>query len=94
MIEVTGIIPPTIFTSSIDGKRYIVPDWIEVDKDFDISKNLVWKRPVFEKEKELARVKASRGNTVYIISEYKGKIKCSCSGFRYKKVCKHITEYK
>jgi hypothetical protein len=55
---------------------------------------LVWKRPVFEKEKELARVKASRGNTVYIISEYKGKIKCSCSGFRYKKVCKHITEYK
>jgi hypothetical protein len=26
-------LPPTLFTSTLDGKKYIVPTWIEVEQD-------------------------------------------------------------
>lgn len=26
-------LPPALFTSTIDGKKYIVPTWIEVEQD-------------------------------------------------------------
>jgi len=93
-IEVDGILPPTKFKSLVSNKTYIVPQWIEVDDDFNMETDLIWNKTKYNQPKELAKVKASRGNTVYTISELNNKISCTCSGFKFKLGCKHVQQFK
>ncbi len=93
IIEVSGILPPSRFISPVDGKHYIIPHWIEIPNNFDF-KNVIWTKTTYEKEIIIGQIKASRGNTVYNITQLKDDLKCSCSGFNYRKSCKHIQQFK
>jgi hypothetical protein len=46
-----GVLPPTIFTSNVDQKRYIVPAWIEVEQDTTIDQ-VEWVKPSFLKNND------------------------------------------
>ena len=86
--------PPIIFTSSIDGKKYIVPDWIEVHPETTLS-DIQHVRPKPSKIKpQIFKVKD------YLIKYNSDKklYTCNCQGyFRVKDKnigCKHIQEVK
>lgn len=100
-ITVTSLLPPTHFISPMSKKHYIVPGnigggWIEIQPDFDIKTDLIWVKPEYKKDKELGKIPASKGDTVYTISETKkGEIVCDCPGFKYRgRTCKHIQPFK
>lgn len=90
--EIKSPITPSIFVSSIDGKTWIVPVWVEVPKGTVLSQ-IKHIAPTYDQFVELSRVKASKGNTVYIISQKGKEYKCTCTGFKFKRNCKHIAEY-
>lgn len=93
-IQVDGIIPPTKFKSIVSNKTYIVPQWIEVGDDFNLETDLIWNKTQYNQPKELAKIKASRGDTFYIISQLNNKIICTCSGFKFRTECKHVQKFK
>lgn len=94
-------LPPAIFTSIFDGKKYIVPGWKEVSKNI-ILKDAEWVKEEIKIKKteiEIFEFKSSSGDEVYIAKKYinlDGSIKygCSCPGvWRSKnRKCKHILE--
>ena len=92
LIEIKSHFPVSLFTSPVDGKKYIVPNWIEVPKETTFEQ-IKWIPILYEKFVDLAHVKASRGNTIYVISKKGNEYKCTCSGFKFKKGCKHVAEY-
>ena len=94
MIEIISLLQPTKFKSPASGKWYLVPEWIEIPANFDMEKELNWIPMKFGVEKELGRVKASKGNEYYIITQLKKEIKCTCAGFKYRGMCKHIQQFK
>lgn len=98
MITVKSIYPPVI--GYIRNKYYLQPGWIEVSKDFKLS-DVEWLLPdsVIKYDEEHSKlvtedkewkVKASRGNTEYLIKLIGGNFTCTCSGFGFRKKCKHI----
>lgn len=90
--EIKSHFPVSLFISSIDGKHWVVPNWIELPNGTKFSQ-IKWIPILYEKFVDLAHVKASRGNTIYVISKKGNEYKCTCSGFKFKKGCKHVAEY-
>jgi len=90
--EIKSHITPSLFTSSIDGQKYIVPQWIPVPKDtkFEDIRHI---KIEYDKFQDIAKVKASKGNTFYTLSKKGNEYKCTCSGFKFKRTCKHLAEY-
>jgi hypothetical protein len=91
LFKVEGHLTPSIFISSIDGKHYIVPNWIEVPLGTKLDQVVFTKiLPNIEQWDVVAQIKAKRGNTMYDILRSGNKIQCSCSK---KKGCAHIKDY-
>lgn len=44
-----GVLPPTLFVSNIDNKKYIVPAWIEVEPNTTIEQ-VKWIKPFLNQE--------------------------------------------
>lgn len=94
-------LPPSLFISPKDGKKYIVPGWKEVHPNTTL-KDIKWVKEKIEIKKteiETFEFKSSSGNEVYITRKYTnvdGSIKygCNCPGvWRSKnRKCKHILE--
>jgi hypothetical protein len=42
-----GSLPPALYVSHITGKKYIVPAWIEVDKDTTLNQ-IEWTKPTYK----------------------------------------------
>ena len=40
--------PPALFTSALDGKKYIVPTWIEVEQDTTLD-DVEWEQITYTK---------------------------------------------
>lgn len=93
------IFPPTLFV--LNGKKYLMPYWREVDIDTEIS-DIFWNRPI-KKQTEVINHKflSSKGDVSYNTKETifpNGEIKysCSCVGSKVSKdgECKHIKTVK
>jgi hypothetical protein len=41
-------LPPALFTSALDGKKYIVPTWIEVEQDITLD-DIEWEQITYTK---------------------------------------------
>ena len=92
-------LPPVLFTSHIDGRKYIVPGWKEVHPNTTME-NIEWvKAKVVVKKTEIETFEfpSSSGSEIYITKKYTnpdGSIKygCNCPGVwrSADKKCKHI----
>jgi hypothetical protein len=85
--EVGGTMPPSVTT--LNGKRYIVPSWIEVHPQTELS-DVVYKQP---QKRPRADIVEKIGGYKTTFNSTTGKFKCSCMGFwRSKGNCKHVKE--
>lgn len=93
MITVNQLFPPTIYKSTLDGKTYVIPAWVEVPEG-TTEKDINWVKPISERPienwVEEGTIKARRGNTIYKISKFNRRYKCSCSK---QFSCNHIKDY-
>jgi hypothetical protein len=95
----TNILPPILFVSHFDGKKYIVPGWKEVPHTttFEDIKWVREKVTVKKTEMQSFEFPSSSGSEIYITRKYinpDGSIKygCNCPGVwrSADKKCKHI----
>ena len=78
---------------SLNGKHYIVPAWIEVDEsttleDIEIVEDRIRHQAVTRD------IKGSKGNVYTVSIDENGRGNCTCSGFAFRRSCKHIEEVK
>lgn len=95
----THILPPVLFTSSINGKKYIVPGWKEVPYNIT-SEDIKWVREkivIKKTEIQMFEFPSSSGSEIYITRKYTNpdssiKYGCNCPGVwrSADKKCKHI----
>jgi hypothetical protein len=90
--EIESILPPTIFISPTDGKKYLVPMWIEVHPETTYD-DVVHIRP--KAKKIIEHIDGSMGKYKTIYDPNKNKYTCSCMGYwRSKGNCKHVRALK
>jgi hypothetical protein len=83
---------------NIGDKKYIVPDWKEVDPNTTLD-DINWIRPKKQEPKvepNLFKFKSSSSDAVYIVRKIMDSYKCNCPGYWRSKTreCKHIKELK
>ena len=76
--EIEHHLPPTIFVSPQDGKKYLVPMWIEVHPETTYD-DIVWKQP--KQKKVIEHIQGSVGTYKTMFDPNKNKYTCSCMGF-------------
>ncbi len=79
---------------SQDGKKFMVPDWLEVRPD-TVYEDLKFNAPRKKKEKpEIFEFESSSGNGTYKVRKMPdGRLRCDCPGtWRTKGNCKHVKE--
>ena len=86
--------PSAVFTSPTDGKKYLVPEWIEVHPNTTIN-DIYWVKPKSRKIKpQIFKIK----NYIIRYNSDKKVYVCNCQGyFRVKDKtigCKHIQQLK
>lgn len=96
-----SIIPPRIFISPVDGKKYIVPYWLEIDDTItqeDIEKKRIRRIPKNKEDNPIApethSVKSSDGKTYYTVAFLNNTWSCDCPRYGFKRSCKHIDKIK
>lgn len=80
-----------LFESSIVGKTYVTPGWIEVPygtKREDIE--VVGLKPAPKAMYKEYKVKGSTGTMYNVVIDTVNGHSCSCVGFTYRRTCKHI----
>lgn len=93
-----SVIPPAVVT--LPTGTYVVcnGNWITVPKNTtaqEVQKN--WVRDTVKKEHvpdSSFQVKNSKGNGFYTVSVNNGSWTCTCSGFGFRRGCKHISQIK
>jgi hypothetical protein len=96
-----SIIPP--FTMSLGSKKYIMPGWyqlddIEVLPDIKDITHILPNIPIKDNipnidSYKVYKVKSSKGDKVYEVNmNISGSLECSCPGYGYRRICRHITE--
>jgi len=83
---------------NIGDKKYLVPDWKEVDPNTTLD-DINWIQPVKPEPKiepNLFKFKSSSSNAVYTVRKIMDSYKCNCPGYWRSKAreCKHIKELK
>jgi len=90
--EIEHQLPPTIFNSPTDNKKYLVPMWIEVHPETTYD-DVKWIRP--KAKKEIEHIQGSMGIYKTTYDPNKNTYKCTCMGFwRSKGNCKHVKALK
>ena len=83
---------------NIGDKKYIVPNWTEVDSNATLD-DINWIKPVKPEPKvepNLFKFKSSSSDAVYTVRKIMDSYKCNCPGYWRSKTreCKHIKELK
>ena len=89
--------PPTLYTSHVDGQKYIVPTWQKVHPKTTLA-DIEWTKP--EKQEPVVEKNtwkfesASDPGHFYTVRQSGIKLTCNCSGFWRAKDrrCKHVKE--
>ena len=90
--EIEYHLPPTIFVSPQDSKKYLVPMWIEVHPETTYD-DVKWIKP--KQKKIIEHIEGSMGKYKTTYDPNKKTYKCTCMGFwRSKGNCKHVKELK
>ena len=90
--EIEHHLPPTIFNSPTDNKKYLVPMWIEVHPETTYD-DIKWIRP--KAKKEIEHIQGSMGTYKTTYDPNKNTYKYTCMGFwRSKGNCKHVKAIK
>ena len=84
------LFPPSF--ANINGKRYIVPGWVEVEDHITFS-DIEHINPYANIKKEEWRVQGSKGN-IYTVSKLRDKYSCTCPAGKFRGTCKHIKQTK
>lgn len=91
---------PSIF--EINNKRYIVPQWTEVDDTIttEMVRDVWWSQigkpqnyPNLTKILTF-EIPNSKGNGFYTVTYEKNQWYCTCTGFGFRRRCKHIENAK
>lgn len=104
--KIVSLYRPTLI--SIGGSRYLVisgsdkqDGWYPVKENFDIRKIYkVWTPWGKQKENEVLagawtwQVQNSKKNGYYTVKFDKGGWSCDCTGFGYRRKCRHVDEAK
>ena len=82
----------------IGDKKYLVPDWKEVDPNTTLD-DINWTKPEKPEPKvepNLFKFKSSSSDAVYTVRKIMDSYKCNCPGYWRSKTreCKHIKEVK
>ena len=99
---IDSLIPPGML--ELNGKKYIMPGWYELDPDEDVKlediKWTPWKAPEdpqlagLDKTKQY-HVTSSKGDKQYTVQfNTSGSLECSCVGYGFRKSCRHIEQVK
>lgn len=94
MIPVIAPFPPAIV--NIGSKRYLVggSHWQQVDDSFTLQDAAkLWSRPKREPAPKLQtfQVANSKGTGFYLVVVGPDGNSCTCTGFGFRRTCKHIT---
>lgn len=85
--KIEGAYHPGLLVAS-DGKKYIIPKWIEVHPDTTYN-DIIWVKP--KQKKQIEHIQGSVGLYKTIYDPNKKTYKCTCMGFwRSKGNCKHV----
>jgi hypothetical protein len=88
---------PAIFTSPTNGKKYIIPAWIEVHPETTLA-DINWIKPeikITEPKKTEWSFESSSGNGFYAVRYNSlGVLACNCMGYYRSKErkCKHVKQ--
>jgi len=86
--EIEHHLPPTIFISPTNNKKYLIPMWIEVHPDTTYD-DVKWIKP--KQKKVIEHIEGSMGKYKTTYDPNKKTYKCTCMGFwRSKGNCKHV----
>lgn len=86
--EIEHHLPPTIFISPTNNKKYLIPMWIEVHPDTTYD-DVKWIKP--KQKKIIEHIEGSMGKYKTTYDPNKKTYKCTCMGFwRSKGNCKHV----
>lgn len=79
---------------NIDGKKYHLPSWTEVDQDITFEDITVEEEPFKELfiQEKVWEFKSSNGKDVYKVRLGKNGPYCECWGYRSHRKCKHVKE--
>lgn len=98
-VTIDAPFPPAIV--NLPTGRYVVggSKWIKVDSDFTIlDTKKLWKKPVYTTTLPNAlrtfQVTNSKGNGFYQVIVSNGHASCSCTGFGFRRTCKHVDHIK
>ncbi|MFW6311056.1 MAG: SWIM zinc finger family protein [Nanoarchaeota archaeon] len=98
-LRINTLIPPSLATFP-SGKTYILPIWKEVPGDTtleEVQKHWIKKIPRESKDfdfKIRKEISSSNGKQNYIV-QYDGmNWSCTCTGFGFRRKCKHIEQIK
>jgi hypothetical protein len=82
------------------GKRYAISGstWIEVTSDVTVEMVVKEWTPIHYVKREFSqtkeyRVPSSKPGEFYVVKKENGKWSCDCTGFSYRKKCKHLQNY-
>jgi len=86
--EIEHHLPPTIFVSPTNGKKYLIPMWVEVHPQTTYN-DVIHTRP--KVKKVIEHIQGSMGTYKTTYDPNKKTYKCTCMGFwRSKGNCKHV----
>jgi hypothetical protein len=82
----------------LGGKKFMVPDWKEVDPKTTLE-DINWTKPIKPEPKvepNLFKFKSSSSDAIYTVRKIMDSYKCNCPGYWRSKIreCKHIKEVK
>lgn len=97
MIPVKSKVRPAL-TRLLDNKLRVVPTYEEVPEGTALS-DLSWQPPAAAVTPRLTQSRAvkvtgSRGTVYTVILWSDGTKECSCAGFKFRRVCKHLAQAK
>jgi len=86
--EIEHHLPPTIFISPTNNKKYLIPMWVEIHPDTTYD-DVKWIKP--KQKKIIEHIEGSMGKYKTTYDPNKKTYKCTCMGFwRSKGNCKHV----